>query len=272
MGGVVQSIFGGSNTKQQQTQQASSGFGALPPAIQDVISQMATSAGGILDPNGTPNSSLFKLPALSSPASSALSQIENQDFAITPQSIQTDINEQMNPYNSSVIGQIENAQNGNLSQLNSYLTNSGTFGSNRGMLGASDISNVAANQIGTFLNGQFNTSLQNALTTIPQNQAQSAAGALQGGLLQQQQTLQNQLAPITALQQLAKILQTGVPNTSQSTGQSTGSSSSVNNPLATLFGGGSNAFGGISSALGALGSSGGSSAVNQAILAAAEMA
>ena len=227
MGGIVQDIFGGSSQQAQQTSQSSSGFGSLPPAIQQVISQLATTGGNTLNPSGVPNTSINTLPSLSAPSSSALSQIQNQDFAVTPQSIQTGVNEQINPYNSSVIGQIENAQNGSLSQLNSYLTNSGTFGSNRGMLGASDISDVAANQVGTFLNGEYNTALNNALTTIPQNQAQSASGAVQGGLLQQQQGLQNQQAPITALAQLAQLLQTGVPSTSQSTGQGSSSGSST---------------------------------------------
>ena len=226
----MQDIFGGSNSSSgsQQTQSSASGYGALPPAIQSVISNLATSGGNLLNPNGTPNASINTLPSLSAPATSALGQIQNQDFAVTPQSIQTDVNEQMNPYNSSVIGQIENAQNGSLSQLNQYLTNSGTFGSNRGMLGASDISNVAANQIGTFLNGEYNTALNNALTTIPQNQASSAAGSVGAGELQQSQALQNQQAPVTSLAQLVQLL-SGVPATSTSTGQGSSSANSTTN-------------------------------------------
>lgn len=222
----MKDLFGGTDQSSNNTQSSASGFGALPPAIQNQISALATSAGNTLNPGGTPNSSLFTLPSLSAPSSNALSQIQNQDFAITPQSIQSAINEQMNPYDSSVISTIENAQNGQNSALSQYLTNSGTFGSNRGMLGASDISNVAANQIGTFENSEFNTALQNALTTIPQTNAQSAAGSVQAGQLQQQQTQQNQQAPINALAALAQILSAGVPATSvgNATGSSSGSS------------------------------------------------
>ena len=130
----------------------------------------------------------------------------------------------MNPYNQSVINQIENAQNGQESQLSQYLTQAGQFGSNRGMLGASDISNQAANQIGSFLGNQYNTSLQNALTTIPQNNAQSAQGAVSGGQLQQSQALQNQQAPVSALAALSQIF--GIlPQSGGSTGTSSGSSS-----------------------------------------------
>lgn len=245
----MQDLFGGS--KQSAQQSSASGFGALPPDIQNIISQLATSAGSTLNPSGTPNTSIETLPALTQPSQSALSQIQNQDFAITPESIQTDINEQMNPYDQSVINQIERAQNGSLSQLNSYLTNTGTYGSNRGELGANDIAQTAADQVGGFLNSEYNTNLNNALTTIPQNRAQSAAGSVSGGQFTQQQSLQNQQAPITALAQLAQILQQGIPATS--TGQGSSSGSSVNG--GGLFGGaGSTGFGNITGALGTLAS------------------
>lgn len=219
----MQDLFGGSN---QQQQSSSGGFAQLPQSIQNAFTGLATSGTNTLNPNSTPNSSLFTLPGLSQPSTNALSQIQNQDFAITPQSIQTGVNEQMNPYNSSVINQIERAQNGNLSQLNSYLTNTGTYGSNRGELGANDISQSAADQVGSFLNGEFNTALGNSLTTIPQTNAQSAAGSVQGGQLQQSQQLQNQQAPVSALASLAQLL--GVLPQSAGGSQSTGTSTSNN--------------------------------------------
>jgi hypothetical protein len=232
----MQTLFGGSSGSSGSQQSSASGFNALPPAIQNQISTLATSAGNILNPSGTPSSSLFTLPSLSQPSTNALSQIQNQDFAITPQSIQTGINEQINPYNNSVINQIEQAQNGQESQLSQYLTQAGQFGSNRGMLGASDISQQAANQIGSFLGGEYNTALQNALTTIPQNQAQSASGSVQAGQLQQQQGLQNQQAPVSALAALAQIFNTGIPATSQGQGTSSSQQSSSPGILNTLFG------------------------------------
>lgn len=219
----MKDLFGGGSSSSQST---TGGFGALPPAIKDAFTNLASTASGVLAPGGTPNSSLFTLPSLNPSSTNALSQIENQNFAITPDSIKAGINEQMNPYNESVINQIEKAQNGNLSQLNSMLTNSGTFGSNRGMLGASDISNTAADQIGSFLNGEYNTVLNNALTTIPQTNAQSAQGSVQAGQMQQGQTLQNQQAPVSALAALAQIM--GVLPTNSGQGQSASSGSSQN--------------------------------------------
>lgn len=234
----MQDILGGSSGSSGAQNTSSSGFSLLPQSIQNAFTGLATTAQNTLNPNGTPNTSLTSLPQLSAPATTALGQIQNQDFAITPQSIASDISEQMNPYNSSVIGQIENAQNGTESQLNSYLSDSGTFGSNRGAVASSDISNNAANQIGSFLNGEYNTALGNALTTIPSNQAQSAQGAVQGGLTQQQQQYQQQQAPVTALSQLAALM--GVlPQTGGSTSQGTSSSqqSSSTGLLPTLFSG-----------------------------------
>ena len=223
----MQTLFGGGGSSQAQS--SASGFSQLPPSLQNAFSNLGTQATNTV---GNPSSaaSMFTLPALSAPASSALSQIQNQNFAITPQSINTAMSEQMNPYNDSVINQIEKAQNGTESQLNSYLTDQGQFGSNRGMLGASDISNTAANQIGSFLNPQFNTAMQNALTTIPNQNAQSAQGAVQGGLLQQQQVLQNQMAPVSALQSLGQVLGTVGMN-----GGSVGSGGGTSNQQNGMF-------------------------------------
>lgn len=222
----MQDLFGGSSGSTQSS--TLSGFGQLPPQIQQAFTNLATQGQDTLAPQGgSPNASLFTLPSMPAASGSALSQIQNQDFNITPQSISSDINEQMNPYNQDVINQIEQAQNGQESQLSQYLTQAGQFGSNRGMLGASDISEQAANQIGSFLGGQYNTSLQNALTTIPQNNAQSAQGSVQAGQLAQQQGLQDQQAPVSALAALSQIF--GIlPQSGGTTQQSTSQNSSNN--------------------------------------------
>ena len=219
----MQDLFGSSGSSSTQANQ--SGFSLLPQQIQQGFTNIATQGQQTLAPQGgSPNASLFTLPSMPAASGSALSQIQNQDFNITPQSISSDINEQMNPYNQSVINQIEQAQNGQESQLSQYLTQAGQFGSNRGMLGASDISEQAANQIGSFLGGEYNTSLQNALTTIPQAAANSAANSVQAGQLSQQQGLQNQTAPVSALAALAQLFGIEPSNTS-ATGSSTTSQS-----------------------------------------------
>lgn len=230
----MQDLFGGSNSNKNE--QSTSGFSLLPKSIQDAFTGLATTAGNTLNPGGTPNASLETLPSLNSGATNALSQLSNSAFAPTAENVNNSMNLQTNPYDSSVIGSIQNAQNGNLSQLNQYLTNAGQFGSNRGMLGANDIAMQQANQVGTFKNQEFQNAMDNALTTIPQAQTTAAGNAVNAGVTQQGQQMTNQQAPITALAQLAQLM--GVlPQSggSQSTGNS--NSSSSNGIIPVLFGG-----------------------------------
>jgi hypothetical protein len=221
----MQTLFGGSSSSSGPSGQT--GFNALPPQIQQLFTGLASGASNTLNPGGTPNSSITSLPGLNTGATTGLSQLSNETGAITPESINTDITEQMNPYNSSVIGQIENAQNGNMSQLTNYLSNSGAYGANRGALGANDIAMQQANQVGGFLNGEYNTALNNALTTIPQANTTAATGAVNSGLLTQQQQLQNQLAPASALQLLSSIIAPVPSNTSVSQQSSSSSSGGI---------------------------------------------
>jgi hypothetical protein len=220
----MKTLFGGSD--QQSTSQGKSGFALLPKAIQDSFTNLATQSSNLLAPNGgAPNASMFTLPSLNPNSSSALSQIAGQDFAITPDRLKSNIAMQTNPYDSSVIDTINREAQGQGSVLKSMLTDSGTFGSNRTALGANDIDLTRLNQIGTFKNAEFQNALNNALTVIPQNQAQSAEGSVQAGLTQQGQQMQNQQAPASALTLLAQLM--GVlPQTggSEQTGSSTASS------------------------------------------------
>src|ERR1700761_3352030 len=103
----MQTLFGGSSSKSSSSQD---GFSGLPQSIQDAFTNLATQGTSTLAPQGgSPNSSLFTLPSLPTASNTALGQIQNQNFAITPDSIQSGINEQMNPYNQSTINQIEQA-------------------------------------------------------------------------------------------------------------------------------------------------------------------
>lgn len=231
----MQDLFGGSSGSQQST--GSSGFSLLPQDIQGAFNSLGSQATSLFGNGG--GTALNMLPGLSGGAATAQNQLQNQNFAPTAANIASNVAMQTNPYDSSVIGSIQNAQNGALSQLNSEMTNAGQFGSNRSMLGASDIANQQANEVGTFENSEFQNAMNNALTTIPQAQTASAQGAVNSGLLTQQQQMQNQQAPVTALSQLASLL--GVlPNSGGSTQQGSGSNSSSGGivpGLAALFGG-----------------------------------
>jgi len=224
MSSTAKYILGGSDSKSGNSSQ--SGFSLLPPELQKAFKDYATNVTGQMGNNATA-SDLFKLPTLNPGATNAISQLSNQDFTVNPENLNKNIGMQLNnPYQQNVINQIEKAQNGNLSQLNTMLTNAGTFGSNRGVVGASDIANTAADQIGSYMSGQYNNALQNAMTTIPGQQMASANAATGAGQLEQQQKYQNQQSPIASLmaygQMLGAIPQSGG---SQSQGASSATSS-----------------------------------------------
>lgn len=121
-------------------------------------------------------------------------------FAPTEQSITSDINMQMNPYNQFVIDAINREAGGNYSLLKDALSSSGAIGSNRQILGANDIDLTRTGQIGQFLQGQYNTAMNNALTTLPQARTADAQNLLSiGDFMRNLDTLTKQ-APISALQ------------------------------------------------------------------------
>ena len=87
----MKDLFGGSS---QSSQSSSGGFGALPASIQNAFTNLATQGTNLLAPSGgSPSGSLFTLPSLNNGSQSALSQLSNQDFALTPQNIASNIAE-----------------------------------------------------------------------------------------------------------------------------------------------------------------------------------
>lgn len=214
----MKTLFGGSDQKSS----SSSGFSQLPPELQQAWNNLGSQATNVL---GDPQSAgaMFTPPPLSAGANSAISNIYK---GFTPDStqLQSDINMQTNPFDQSVIDTINRNATGEGSALSSYLTNTGTFGSNRGALSANDIDLSRLQQIGTFKNQEFQTALNNALNVLPQLRQQDAQGGLNAGLLQQQQQQQTNLAPVSALQALAQV--TGVL---PSNGGSVGSGSASQN-------------------------------------------
>lgn len=215
------SISGG-GSEGSSSQQSSQGFRDLPPEIQDTFKQLATTAQGYL---GNPSTTSMFTPqqsALTTQGNNAISQ----GFNPTASSLQSDIAMQQNPYNQSVIDEINRQAGGQNSVLQQNLNSAGQFGSNRQFLGANDIDLSRLNQIGTFQQGQYNTALNNALTTLPSLRANTAQAQLQAGGAQQQLASQQQQAPINGLAAISSILGVLPTNSGQSSGS--GSNSSFN--------------------------------------------
>lgn len=202
-------------------QQATQGFRDLPPEIQNAFKDLATQAQGFLPGNNSSITSAF------TPQQSALTtqgyNSVSQGFAPSQQQYNSDIAMQQNPYDSSVINEINRQGQGANSQLQQSLNTAGQFGSNRAFLGANDIDLSRMNQIGQFKQGQFNTASNNALNVLPQLRAGSAQAQLQAGQQQQQFGQQQQQAPISALAAISSILGVLPTNSGQSSGNQSSS-------------------------------------------------
>lgn len=146
----------------------------------------------------------------------------NKGFTPTASGLSSDISMQQNPFDASVIAGINRQGQGANSVLQQNLNSAGQFGSNRAALGANDIDLSRLQQIGQFEQGQYNTNLNNALTTLPALRQQDAKAQLAAGGSQRTLAQQTQQAPITALQTIAQILGILPTNSGTSSGSSSG--------------------------------------------------
>lgn len=215
----------------------SGGFNSLPPEITDAYKGLGTEINNILKGG---NLAQYTAPTpLSTGEQSAIDRLYS-GFAPSQQTIGSDIAMQMNPFDEYVINEINRQAQAGMSGLNSVITGAGQTNSNRQFLGANDVDMARLNQIGKFKQEQYNTALQNALTTLPQARGQDALGALAGGTYARNIDTATNIAPIAALQELAKAL--GVLPTSEGTSSSTQSSTGASKGLldfaAAIFGGG----------------------------------
>lgn len=226
--GLTKTLFGGSDSSSNAQNTSSSGFSLLPKQIQDAYTGYGTQVSNL--ENSGNLTSMYTPTALSGGEQGAIDSLY-KGFTPTASSLSSDINMQMNPFDSSVIDEINRQATGQNSTLQQQLSQNGAMGSNRSILGANDIDQSRLDQIGTFKQGEYNTALQNALTTLPQQRQQDAADALTAGSTVRNLNLATSTAPLTALQQLGQAL--GIlPSNGGSTAQGTSSSSaSANNGI-----------------------------------------
>lgn len=187
----------GFNTQQQSS---AGGYSALSPQLKAAFDPMGTAIAQYTNPNDPGNIARFTPMATTSGENAAMSNI-NAGFAPTQSSINNDMAMQMNPYNDSVINTINRQGQGQYSVLKQALNAAGQgTNSNRSLLGANDIDLTRMDQIGSFLNGQFNTSMNNALTTLPGARAADAQAQMGVGSFLRGLDTQQKMAPVTALQ------------------------------------------------------------------------
>lgn len=216
----MKTLFGGSSGSQSSN--SKQGYSALPAALKAAFDPIGEAVGQYTNPNNPGVTDMFTPTALTGAENGAIANV-NAGFAPTADSIKSDMALQMNPYNDSVISEINRQGDGQFSVMKQALNNAGQSGSNREILGANDVDLSRMNQIGGFLGNQFNTSMNNALTTMPQGRASDASNQLSVGDMIRKLAMQTAQAPITALQAGTGMI---APFTAGGTSTSSGNTSS----------------------------------------------
>lgn len=218
LSGITKSLFGGSD--QSSEQQSTSGFGLLPKEIQDAYKNYGTAVNAQI-PNVT---AAYTPTPISGGEQAGLDKLTT-GFTPTAESLNSDISMLMNPFNDSVIGQLNRQAGSDFSILKQNSALNGQFGSNRQQLGANDIENSRQGMIGSLLQNQYNTAINQVLNNLVPQRQQDALDSLTAGSYQRDIADKTKQAPIFGLQQLGAAL--GIlPSSggSQSTGTSSGSS------------------------------------------------
>lgn len=247
-------LFGGS--KGAATTSQSTGYSALPTALQPGFNNLGQAVSQFTDPNNPANVARFTPLAQTQGETQAYNAI-NQGFTPTQASLNSDLSMLMNPFNQNVINQLNNQANSDYSILKQNATQAGQFGSNRQQLGASDIENQRQNMIGSLLQNQYNQALGQVFNNLVPQRQQDALNQLNAGANQRQLAYQTAQAPIAALQAGTSMIS---PFTAG------GTSSSYNPGQNGNVLGGLGGLSGIGSSLMGLGSSLGASSVGNSLL------
>lgn len=199
LSGLTQSLFGGSSSSGGS--QSTSGFDLLPADIQK---SYTTYANAVTPQIANATSQYTPIPQTAG-ETQAYNAI-NQGFAPNQQTLNSDVSMLMNPFNNSVIDQINRQANSDNSILKQTLNQTGTYGSNRQILGANDIENSRQSTIGSLLQNQYNQALGQVFNNLIPQQQQDAMNQLNAGANQRNLALQTSSAPTTGLQQIGAAL------------------------------------------------------------------
>lgn len=225
LSGITNTLFGGSQSG--GSSQATSGWGLLPTQVQNAYTNYADAVNKQI-PNAT--SAYTPLPETAG-ETQAYSAI-NKGFAPDQATLNSDIAMFMNPFNDSVISQLNKQAGGQYSVLKQGLNEAGQFGSNRQVLGANDIENTRQSNIGSLLQNQYNTAIGHVFNNLIPQQQQDALNQIGVGGAQRTLAGQTAQAPITGLQQIGSAL--GILPTS---GGSTSNSENSASQQKGIFGG-----------------------------------
>ncbi len=146
------------------------GYYAQPKNYRDLHENLRNSALNIFYPDGTINSEMFTPLAKTADETQAFERMRT-GLTPTAQTLGSDISMLMNPYDEYVVNDLNNQSRGDYSLARQYAGSVGQMGSNRDMLGASDVEQNRLNSIGTFRQSQYNQALDSVFNNlIPQRQ------------------------------------------------------------------------------------------------------
>lgn len=223
----ISRALGGGSTASSQS--SSGGFNKLPNEIKGAFTNYGQQVQDLL--KGGNLNSMYTPLALGQGEQNALTQM-GQGFTPDAAQLQSDVNMQMNPFNSSVIDEINRQMTGQNSALTSSLSKAGQQNSNRSLLGANDIDLSRGNQIGSFLQKQYTDAVGNSLNTLTNSRRADATGALTGGGFMREFDALTKQAPVQGLSAIAQLL--GVLPNKEGSSQSSSKSESQNGIMSFL--------------------------------------
>jgi hypothetical protein len=203
--GLFDSITGfisGSDNPEQSSSR--SGFALLPQEIQDAFTGFASRGTGLL--GGGAGDSMFTPMGATQDENNAFGMFR-QGFAPTSAAdVSRDVGLFMNPFDQYVIDDINRQSQGDYSLLKQAVTDAGQFGSNRQVLGASELERQRLNAIGSFKQNQYNNALNMAMNQLSGLRQQDAQNLMGIGSFQRGLDTQTRQAPVSALNAWANLI------------------------------------------------------------------
>jgi hypothetical protein len=174
------------------------GFYALPQEYQSLYRGLLGDAGNIIRPDGQLNTDMFTPLPTTADEERAFS-ILRQGLTPTQDSISRDVAMLQNPFDEYVINDINREAQGQNSILNQALSKTGQMGSNRSILGASDVEQQRLNNVGRFRQENYNNAVNASLGTLSNLRQQDAQNLLGIGTFERGLDEATRQAPLSAL-------------------------------------------------------------------------
>lgn len=202
--GGVSGLFGGAEQSQATP---AAGFYSMPESFQRLFDTVGSQANSLLFSGGKPNAELFTPLALTDDENQAFDTLRG-GFAPTAESLKDDIALFRNPFEDSVINEINRQAEGENSLVKQAATQAGQQGSNRSFLGTSDVEQKRLDSIGQFRANQYNQSIDNIFKNLIPTRQSDAQNLLNIGSFERNLDTTTKQAPLTALQSAGGLLGT----------------------------------------------------------------